>query len=165
MPTPTLITTLPEYGSLESVPLCAGSSASNYAWMATDLADVRQPARLRGKNRVKPGAHGVTATKRYKTESRRLIPMLFTGDCESDGTAAIHDRDEQVWINFYEFVGLVLDPDGTTTRTLTVVHKSLTYSGEVVVEDWEYSTRGGAEVVGVLDVSITAGRLALVVGA
>jgi hypothetical protein len=125
MPTPTLITTLPEYGSLESVPLCAGSSASNYAWMATDLADVRQPARLRGKNRVKPGAHGVTATKRYKTESRRLIPMLFTGDCESDGTAAIHDRDEQVWINFYEFVGLVLDPDGTTTRTLTVVHKSL----------------------------------------
>lgn len=163
MPTPALITTLPEYGSIESVPLCAGTSAANYAWMATDLADVRQPAKLTGQNRKMPATHGVRATPRYKTESRRLIPILFTGDCESDGTAAIHDPDEQVWVNFYEFVGLVLDPDSSTTRTLTVVHKSLTYTGEVVVEDWEYDTRGGSEVVGVLDVSITAGRLSLAV--
>lgn len=163
MPTPALITSLPEYASLESVPLCAGTSAANYAWMATDLADVRQPARLRGSNRVLPQTHGVRGTRRWKHESRRLIPMLFTGDCESDGTAAIQDPDEQVWVNFYEFVGLVIDPDSSTSRTLTVVHKSLTYSGEVVVEDWEYTTRGGSEVVGVLDVSILAGRLDLAV--
>ena len=163
MPTPALITSLPEYGSIEGVPLCAGTSAANYAWMATNLADVRQPAKLSGDNRKLPTTHGVRATPRYKTESRRLIPMLFTGDCESDGTAAIHDADEQVWVNFDEFVALVIDPDSSTTRTLTVVHKSLTYTGEVVVEDWEYDTRGPAEIVGVLDVSITAGRLSLAV--
>lgn len=165
MPTPSLITALPEYASIESVPLCAGTSATNYAWLATDLADVRQPAKLRGSNRLKPMAHGVTVPgPRKKTESRRLIPILFTGDCESDGTAAIHDPDEQVWINFDEFVTLVIEPDSSTTRTLSVVHKSLTYSGEVVVEDWEYDDRGPSEIVGVLDVCIPAGRLTLTVG-
>lgn len=164
MPTPALISTLPEYGSLEGVPLCAGTSARNFAWLATDLSDVRQPSRLSGSNRKPPTTHGVRATPRYKTESRRLIPMLFTGDCESDGTAAIHDADEQVWINFEEFVTLVLDPSASVTRTLSVVHKSLTYSGEVTIEDWDYNARGRSEVVGVLDVSIVAGRLALTVG-
>ena len=94
MPTPSLITTLPEYASIESVPLCAGSSAMNYAWLATDLADVRQPAKLRGQNRPMPTADGTRATRRLKDEARRLIPMLFTGDCESDGTIAVHDPDE-----------------------------------------------------------------------
>jgi hypothetical protein len=163
MPTPTLITTVPEYGSIESVPLCAGTPAANYAWLATDLADLRQPARMVGSNRRLPKTHGVRGTRRWKTESRRLIPILFTGDCESDGTAAIHDPDEQVWVNFEEFVTLVIDPDSSTSRSLSVVHKSLTYTGEVVVEDWEYETRGPSEVVGVLDLSILAGRLTLAV--
>jgi hypothetical protein len=165
MPTPAAITSLPEYGSIESVPLAAGTSVANYAWLATDLADVRQPARLRGGDRILPGAPGVSVrAPRRKTSSRRLIPMLFTGDCESDGTTAIHDPDEQVWINFDEFVQLVIDPDATATRTLTVVHKSLTYAGEVVIEDWEYRLRGPSEITGVLDISIPAGRLTLTVG-
>lgn len=161
----TLITTLPEYADIDSIPLCAGASAASYAWMATDLADVRAPAQIRGTDRTKPTAPGVTVTRRRKNQSRRLIPMLFTGDCESDGTAAVYTPDEQVWVNFDEFVGLVVDPpSGDPSRTLTVVHGTLTWAGDVVIEDFEYDTRGSSEIVGVLDVSIPAGRLALTVG-
>lgn len=164
MPTPAAITGLPEYATMEGTPLAAGASIAQYAWLATNLADVRQPAKLRGSNRKKPTAHGVTGTRRFRDESRRLIPMLFTGDCESDGTTAIHDPDEQVWINFDEFVDLVIEPDSSTGRTLTVVHKSLTYTGEIVIEDWDYDDRGPAEIIGVLDISIKAGRLGMEVG-
>lgn len=166
MPTPASITTLNEYGSIDSVPLCAGSSAQNYAWMATDLAEVRMPAKLRGTDRILPTASGVRTTRRRATTSRRLIPMIFTGDCESDGTARIHDPDEQAWVNFYEFSGLVIDPPiSDPARALTVVHKSLTWTGDIVIEDFTYNLRGPAEITGVLDVSIPAGRLTMAVGA
>jgi hypothetical protein len=161
---PTGITTLPEYATLDAVPLAAGVSRREFAWMATDLADVRMPARLRGADDTMPATHGVSVNPRWATSSRRLIPMLFAGDCDSDGTAPAGTADEQVWLNLDEFTGLVMDPPLALTRTLTVVHGSLTWEGEIVIEDFEYQLRGTAEIVGILDLSISAGRLQMAAG-
>jgi hypothetical protein len=166
---PTAITALPEYGSLDAVPLSAGDSLRAFAWLATDLADVRMPARLRGGDDIKPKTHGVSVNPRWRTASRRLIPILFAGDTDSDGAPSALTAAEQVWVNLDEFSGLVMEPDILTpTRTLTVVHGSLTWTGEVVVEDFEFEMRAGgattAEIIGVLDVSIVAGRLVLAGG-
>lgn len=160
-----LITGLPEYATLDSIPLCAGASVSAFAWLATDLADVRMPAKLRGTDRVMPHAPGVRTNRRRANQSRRLVPFLFTGECESDGSAATVDPDEQVWVNFDEFVGLVIDPPADDPRReLTVVHGSLTWEGDIVIEDFDYDLRGTGEIVGILDVSIPAGRLVMAVG-
>lgn len=162
---PVQVSGLPEYATIDSTPLSAGASRSLYAWLATDLADVRLPAKIRGSDRILPHAPGVDVLRRRKDQSRRLIPMLFAGDCESDGTSASFSPDEQAWVNFDEFVGLVIDPPvGDPTRTLTVVHGSLTWEGGIVIEDFDYDIRGTAEIVGIVDVSIPAGRLAMSVG-
>ncbi len=161
---PTGITSLPEYATLDSVPLSAGDSRQMFAWLATDLADVRMPSRLRGEDDTMPATHGVSVNPRYATSSRRLIPMVFAGDCDSDGAPATYPAAEQVWVNFDEFITLVMDPTLSPTRTLTVTHGSLQWEGEIVIEDFDYQLRGTTEIVGVLDLSISAGRLELAAG-
>lgn len=159
---PTAIPGLPEYGTIEGVPLSTGTSSARFAWLATDLAEVRMPSALRGSNRRKPLAHGTSPTSRYKDESRRLIPMLFAGDCDSDGDPGAGSATEQVWLNLDEFTTLVLDPNpAVLTRTLTVVQGSLEWEGEITIEDFTYNMRSTAEIVGVIDVSIVGGRLTL----
>jgi hypothetical protein len=161
---PTLITGLPEHALLDAIPLAAGVSRREFAWLATDLSDVRMPSRLRGSDDILPMTHGVSPNPRYATASRRLIPIVFAGDCDSDGTAPAGTNVEQLWLNFDEFIGLVMDPPVALTRTLTVVHGSLEWEGEIVIEDFDYKERGTEEIVGVLDLSISAGRLQMAVG-
>jgi hypothetical protein len=159
---PENIADLPEFAWLDETPLSAGASVSAFAWMATDLADVRQPAKIRGSDRVLPDAPGVAVTRRRMDQTRRLIPMLFSGGTDSEGEPGALPIDEQVWVNFYEFVELVVDPPaGDPRRELSVFHGSLTWGGDIVVEDWEYNVRNDGELVGVLDVSIPDGRLIL----
>ncbi len=155
------ITDLPEYSWYGDVPLAAGVNAHRFAWMATALDDVRRPAAIRGEDTLIPGPAGVVVNRRRRTVSRRLIPVLFTGDVDSDGDPG-GAPDEQVWVNFYEFCAAVVEPpDGDPRRTLSVVHGSLLWSGPAVVEDFDYRARGPAEIVGVLEVSLPEGRLTL----
>lgn len=155
------VTTIPEYGYIDSTPLAVGASGSRFAWMATDLAEVRLPAATRGSDVLIPGVSGIITNPRRVTATTRLIPMLFTGDCDLDGDPG-GVADEQVWVNLDWFRALVVQPSsGDPRRELTVVHGSLTWVGDVVVERFDYRARGPAEIVGVLEVTLPDGHLML----
>lgn len=151
--------TCPENGWIDSVPLAAGVSPGRFAWLATDLADLRRPPDLRGQDTLIPGVPGVVVNQRRPTRSVRLIPMIFAGDCDSDGQPGL-PPDQQVWVNLHEFSeAVVVPPGGDPRRTVAVTHGALTWTGHLVVESFDYRARGPAELVGVLEVSLPLGQL------
>lgn len=149
----------PENGWIDGVPLAAGVGPGRFAWMATDLADLRRPADLRGTDTLLPEVPGVIVNPRRPTVSTRLVTMIFAGDCDSDGAPGL-PADQQVWVNLALFQSLVIEPPGgDPRRTVAVTHGALQWTGHLVVESFDIRERGPAEIVGVLEVSLPMGQL------
>jgi hypothetical protein len=145
------ITGIPESATIGGIPLAAGGSVYEAAWMALDFSDVKRSLEKRGSDVLIPGVPGVVRNPRRPTVSRRLIPILILGAHDSDGNPHA-DPAAGVDLNLFEFQTLVVETTGLLPLVLSL--RSMVLEGEVVVEDFTFGDVFDGSIRAVLEVSI-----------
>lgn len=131
------------------------------AWAILDLTPLWMPAALRGANRIVPGAAGVIANPRRKTETRHDLVLVIAGGVDMNGDP-YPERWDGLYTNLAYLKTNVFDPPtgvGVVSRTaeLTLPDTS-TLTAEVQVDELQPVNKVNAIHVYTIGLTIPMGE-------
>lgn len=147
-----LIPDIPEWATIDSVPLAAGSSLATFAWLATGLSELKRSLNKRGEDDLIPGVDEHIRNPRRPTLSRRLIPITIGGTHDPEGVP-YDDPGEGCDANLFAFQESVVE---TTDEVVLEVYLrgGDVLTGTCVVEDFAFGDIFDGAIKAVLDVSV-----------